>query len=48
VDRAGDSASHEPHDVASTGQILRFEIPSSTGGNTGAVEVQVFSAAGDG
>jgi hypothetical protein len=29
-------------DVALTGRILRFDVDASTGGNTGAVEIEVF------
>ncbi len=32
-----------PTEVALTGQVLRFEVASSTGGNTGAVEIEVFT-----
>jgi hypothetical protein len=35
----------EPHvvPVSFTGRILRFEVVQSTGGNTGAAEIEVFS-----
>jgi len=29
-------------DVSFTGQVIRFEVDSSTGGNTGATEIEVF------
>jgi hypothetical protein len=29
-------------EVEFTGQVLRFAVASSTGGNTGAVEIEVF------
>lgn len=32
-----------PTSVSFTGRILRFDIDSSTGGNTGAVEVEIYS-----
>jgi hypothetical protein len=30
--------------VSFTGRILRFDVVQSTGGNTGAAEIEVFSA----
>ncbi len=33
----------EPAQVSFTGQVLRFSVAESTGGNTGAVEVEVYS-----
>ncbi|MEX0827042.1 MAG: hypothetical protein WD184_09880 [Acidimicrobiia bacterium] len=30
-------------DVAFTGQIIRFDVTTSTGGNTGAAEIEVFA-----
>lgn len=33
-----------PVEVAATGQRLRFEATTTTGGNTGAVEVEVYTA----
>ncbi len=41
---AGSAA--DPHivPVSFTGRFLRFEVVSSTGGNTGAAEIEVFSA----
>ena len=35
-------------EVATTGQRLRFDAASTTGGNTGAVELEVYAASGDG
>lgn len=32
-----------PSEVAFTGQILTFQVDTSTGGNTGAVEIEVYS-----
>ncbi len=34
----------QPTEVAFTGRVLRFDVERSTGGNTGAVEIEVFSA----
>lgn len=34
----------QPTDVEFTGQVLRFDVEQSTGGNTGAVEIEVFAA----
>ncbi len=31
-------------EVAFTGRVLRFDVEQSTGGNTGAVEIEVFAA----
>lgn len=31
-------------DLTATGQIVRFDVETSTGGNTGAVEVEVYEA----
>jgi hypothetical protein len=39
---AGNPANPEFAAVSFTGKIIRFEIYSSTGGNTGAIEVRVF------
>lgn len=33
-------------DVAFTGRIIRFDVETSTGGNTGAVEIEVYGPAG--
>ncbi len=43
-----DSVTYGPFDVGTaavefTGQVIRFDVESSTGGNTGAHELQVFS-----
>jgi hypothetical protein len=40
--RAGTSADHGFVALGANGRVLRFDIASSTGGNTGAVEIQVF------
>ncbi len=40
---AGNPADTAYAEVAVTGQTLRFEIESSTGGNTGAIEIRVFA-----
>ena len=37
------AAEPTPTPASFTGQILRFDVVSSTGGNTGAVEIEVFS-----
>lgn len=37
-------AGPEPVETSFTAQIVTFEVESSTGGNTGAVEVQVFGS----
>ncbi len=34
----------QPTEVAFTGRVLRFDVEQSTGGNTGAVEIEVFAA----
>lgn len=39
---AGTLADAAVADVTATGQVVRFDVDTSTGGNTGAVEVQVF------
>lgn len=31
-------------EVIATGQVIRFDVSSSTGGNTGAVEIRIFSS----
>lgn len=36
------AAGSDPVEVSFTGQVVTFEVESSTGGNTGALEVQVF------
>jgi len=45
---AGNPADPNPSAVELSGQVLRFEIDSSSGGNTGAIEIQVFAPAADG
>lgn len=35
-------ADAEPVEISFSGQVVSFEVASSTGGNTGAVEVQIF------
>ncbi len=42
---AGSPASPAVNQVDVAGRVFRFEIESSTGGNTGAVEVRVFASA---
>ena len=42
---AGNPASPELAEVSFNGQIIRFELDTSTGGNTGAIEVRVFAPA---
>ena len=39
---AGNPADPQPSLIAVTGQVFRFEVDSSTGGNTGAVEVRIL------
>lgn len=39
---AGTVAQPNVAEIDATGQVVRFEVTSTTGGNTGAVEVQVF------
>lgn len=41
---AGNPADAMPAEVAAQGQILQFDVESSTGGNTGAIEIRVFAA----
>jgi hypothetical protein len=43
---AGSPADSRFQAVTATGQVLRFEIEASTGGNTGAVEIRVFGPQG--
>lgn len=43
---AGNPADPKFTPVDFTGQVVRFEIDTSTGGNTGAIEVRVFADAG--
>lgn len=40
---AGNPANPEFAAVSFTGKVIRFEIDTSTGGNTGAIEVRVFA-----
>lgn len=40
---AGNPAEPQIADISVTGQTFRFEVESSTGGNTGAVEVRLFA-----
>lgn len=37
-------AGANPTEVSFTGKVLRFDVDESTGGNTGAVEIEVFGA----
>ena len=39
---AGNPADSQSAEVDFTGQVLRFDVASSSGGNTGAIEIQVF------
>lgn len=43
---AGNPADFRFQSVAATGQVLRFDIVSSSGGNTGAVEIRVLGPQG--
>ena len=43
---AGDRRSARIAAVSFTGRILRFEVDTSTGGNTGATEIEVYGAGG--
>lgn len=43
---AGTPADPRPSPLAVTGRILRFQVLSSTGGNTGAIEVRVLPPGG--
>ncbi len=36
----------DPTEVGFTGQVLRFDVAASTGGNTGAVEIEIFADGG--
>ena len=40
----GNGATRAVHDAILTGQILRFEFDTTTGGNTGAIEIRAFVA----
>ncbi len=41
---AGTPDEPRPAETAFTGQVLRFDVETSTGGNVGAVEIQVFGS----
>lgn len=43
---AGDRQAANAATVSVTGRILRFEVAESTGGNTGAAEIEVYAAQG--
>lgn len=43
---AGTPATRRPSDITLRGQVFRFEVVSSTGGNVGAVEVGLYRDAG--
>ena len=43
---AGNRRSARIAPVSFTGRILRFEVDTSTGGNTGAAEIEVYGAGG--
>jgi len=43
---AGDPSDNGFAEAAFTGQVLRFDVVSSTGGNTGAIEVRAFAPTG--
>jgi hypothetical protein len=43
---AGDPSDNGFAEAVFTGQILRFDVVSSTGGNTGAIEVRAFASLG--
>jgi hypothetical protein len=38
------AATRRPATLSASGQVLRFEVASSTGGNVGAVEIAVYAA----
>lgn len=40
------AAGPEPVDVSFRGRVLRFDVEESSGGNTGAVEIEVYEPAG--
>jgi hypothetical protein len=42
---AGNPANPEVNAVSFTGRILRFEVDTSTGGNTGAIEIFAYAPA---
>ena len=43
---AGDPSDNQFAEALFAGQVLRFDVVSSTGGNTGAIEVRAFAAPG--
>jgi hypothetical protein len=43
---AGDPSDNRFSEALFAGQVLRFEVVSSTGGNTGAIEVRAFAPTG--
>jgi hypothetical protein len=43
---AGDPSDNRFAEALFAGQVLRFDVESSTGGNTGAIEVRVFASPG--
>jgi hypothetical protein len=43
---AGNPATPTVNEVSFTGQVLRFEVETTTGGNTGAIEIRAFAPAG--
>ncbi|MEA1902891.1 MAG: discoidin domain-containing protein [Actinomycetota bacterium] len=45
---AGNPADPSFNAAEFSGQVLRFEVESTTGGNTGAIEIRVFAPAGTG
>jgi hypothetical protein len=45
---AGTVAEPNPAEIEVTGQVVRFEVTTTTGGNTGAVEVRVYGPADQG
>ena len=45
---AGNPANPVVNDVSFTGKILRFEVDTTTGGNTGAIEIRAFAPSSGG
>jgi hypothetical protein len=43
---AGNPANPVLNEVSFTGQVLRFEVQDTSGGNTGAIEIRAFASAG--
>jgi len=43
---AGDPSDNRFADAVFTGQVLRYDVVASTGGNTGAIEIRAFAPAG--